>query len=198
MIDLKHWYNEKTSTTIPTGSSCCNSFEPPPHLCVCRVSSPAVQARGAHVQLRISQQAKGLIKIYEHVRGKPGMSAARVVKYLADLADAEDAKLLANAKRAACDQYLATPLILHSDPCHYGSLVMDLMNQHTRGIDGYPETSTTAFDMLVSYKQPHQQHQLHAQDGGMAFTQDNGDDGGGSDNHAAIQDEFNQMRRQMW
>ena len=27
----------------------------------------------------------------------------------------------------------------------------DLVNQHTRGIDGYPDTTTAAFDMLVSY-----------------------------------------------
>ena len=50
---------------------------------------------------------KGLIEIYEHVGGEYGTSAASA-EFLADSADAEDAKLLANAKRAARDQYRAT------------------------------------------------------------------------------------------
>ena len=104
-------------------------------------------------------------------------------------ADREDTELLANVKAAVCDQYLTTLLILWSDPCHYGSLVMDLVNQHTRGIDGYPESSMTAYDMLVSYRPPHQQHWIHAQDGGIAFTQDHDNDGDRSENYTLRQDE---------
>ena len=66
---------------------------------------------------------------------------------------------------------------------------MDLINQHTRGIDGYPNSSTSAFNMLVSYRWPHQQHQLHAQDGRMAFALDHNDDGV-KDSHTARHDEF--------
>ena len=43
--------------------------------------------------------------------------------------------------------------------------------------------------MLVSYRWSHQQHQLHAQDGRMAFALDHNDDGG-KDSHTARQDEF--------
>ena len=56
-------------------------------------------------------------------------------------------------------------------------------------MDTLKAAQLTAFDMLVSYRQPHQQHQLHAQDGSMAFVQDHNDDGG-AESHSARQDGF--------
>ena len=59
------------------------------------------------------------------------------MEFLTDLADAEDPDLLAATKWATHNQYITTLLILWSDPECYGGLVTDLINQHTRGIDGH-------------------------------------------------------------
>ena len=124
------------------------------------------------------------MEIYEHVSEELGTSAAWVAEFLTDPADAGDPDLLATAK-CACNQYIATLLLLCSDPrCYRG---LDLTIQHTRGIDRYPDSATRASEMLVSYWAPHQQHCPHAHDGWISFAQDHDDYTDKSKNHAIHQ-----------
>ena len=54
----------------------------------------------------------------------------------------------------ALEAYTALLLINKSDPKRYGDLINELSNQFTRGLNGYPDTVSKAFDMLVNYKPP--------------------------------------------
>lgn len=98
------------------------------------------------------ERLKGLIEVYEHVGGEPGVSRARVVQYLNNPADEDDPNLCEQAKADAQKEYIAMSLSLKSDPRRYGGLIADLMNDYTRGIDGYPTTAAMVYDMLSNYR----------------------------------------------
>ena len=75
---------------------------------------------------------------------------------------------------------MVTLLILHSDPKWYGNLVNDIMNEHTCGADGYPDTLARAYSYLTNYCSGHPPCQFQEQDGGLAFAQlDDATDQGG-------------------
>ena len=60
------------------------------------------------------------------------------------------------ATRAALarDRTLGMALIRGADPQRYGTLIMDLANQHAMGIDNYPQDLTAAYALLVNYRTP--------------------------------------------
>ena len=81
-----------------------------------------------------------LIDVFRDVGGEPGTSRMMISEY--------------GTEAAALEAYTALHLINKSDPKRYGDLVNELSNQYTRGLDGYPDTVSKAFDMLVNYKPP--------------------------------------------
>lgn len=81
-----------------------------------------------------------LIDIYRDVGGEPGKAQMMINEY--------------GSEEDALEAYTALLMINKSDPKRYGDLINDLSNQYTRGLDGYPNTITKAFDMLVNYKPP--------------------------------------------
>ena len=58
----------------------------------------------------------------------------------------------ATARNTAKDEHLAICFLMNSDKRHYGGLIRDIENEHTRGSDTYPDTLTGAYDYLVNYK----------------------------------------------
>ena len=58
------------------------------------------------------------------------------------------------ATARARDEYLAVLLIVKSDPRRYGTLVKDMQDDHTRGLNGYPVMLSEAYDILVNYQVP--------------------------------------------
>jgi hypothetical protein len=52
----------------------------------------------------------------------------------------------------ARDRTLGMALIRGADPQRYGTLIIDLANQHAMGIDNYPHDLTAAYALLVNYK----------------------------------------------
>jgi hypothetical protein len=54
----------------------------------------------------------------------------------------------------ARDRTLGMALIRGADPQRYGTLIIDLANQHAMGIDRYPQDLTAAYALLVTYKTP--------------------------------------------
>lgn len=111
-----------------------------------------------------------LVEVYEHLGGEPGVSRTRVNTLLQDPDKATKAER-AKAKADAREEYLAVLLLLNSDTKQFRSLITDLENQHTRGLDGYPTTLTAAYDMLVNYKTPQHNHRSQHQETGIAFAQ---------------------------
>ena len=120
------------------------------------------------------KKLKGLIEVYEHFGGEPGTGTRRVDLLLVQLA--ADPTSPTKAERSAAiqqarDTYLATLLLVKSDAKRYGALLADIENEHTRGVDAYPVTLSTAYDMLTNYRVP-PNTRFHPQDGGISFYTD--------------------------
>ena len=58
-----------------------------------------------------------------------------------------------------------------SDMKHFGSLLAELENSYTYGVDGYPITLASSFDMVVNYKDPskYSAPACNANEDGMSF-----------------------------
>ena len=120
------------------------------------------------------EKLKGLVEVYEHFGGEPGTNSQRVNEELQDTAANPSNPTVverASAVSHARDAYMATLLLLKSDNKRYGALIADLENEHTRGVDAYPTSLSTAYDMLVNYKTT-ATNRFHSQDGGMSFYTD--------------------------
>jgi hypothetical protein len=78
------------------------------------------------------------------------------------------------ARMAAKDKFLARLLLSNADTKRSGELILDIENDHTRNIGGYPDTPMAAFDILVNYKPLRSCHV--ADEGGLSFYTDNQDE----------------------
>ena len=58
------------------------------------------------------------------------------------------------ARNAAQEAFLAVDFLAKSDMKHFGCLPAEFENSYTRGVDGYPTTLASSFDMVVNYKDP--------------------------------------------
>ena len=54
------------------------------------------------------------------------------------------------SEERAREEYLATLFLTNSDKKRYTRLSNDIVNDFTRGIDGYPRTLSDAYDYLVN------------------------------------------------
>ena len=116
---------------------------------------------------------KDLWATYEHLGGDAGLSIATMERYLTteEDEDATNEEVLA-AREAGTDQYLGIRFLRRSDPKRYGTLLAEIENQHTRGIDTYPTNLSGAYDMIVNYVDPHRHLQTSENPStGMAFYQ---------------------------
>jgi hypothetical protein len=60
-------------------------------------------------------------------------------------------KMISKAQERAC----ALAFIKRADKHRYGALLVDLLNNYTRGNDQYPDNMTTAYNLLINYKTQH-------------------------------------------
>ena len=126
-----------------------------------------------------AEKLKALVEVHEHLGGEPGTSRARLLEQVDEPSELEIPTKLAAAKASAREEYMATLLLARSDPRRFAVLVADVHNEHTRGLDGYPDTFSRAYDMLVNYKSPFRTSRFQQQDGGLAFYQEEDDSGPG-------------------
>ena len=108
------------------------------------------------------------MEVYEHLGGEPGAESSRIEAQLDDPVTATDQER-DEAKSKAREEYLATMLLMKSDPKRYGSLVAEITNAYTRGADQFPETINGAYDMLVNYVNPAPPASITNDDMGIAF-----------------------------
>ena len=60
-------------------------------------------------------------------------------------------------------------LLVKSDTKQYGTLIKDTKNQYTRGMDGYPRSMISGYDMLTNFRNPQAALRLHNQDSGLGI-----------------------------
>jgi hypothetical protein len=73
---------------------------------------------------------------------------------IAEEDDEGNARDVAARTALARDRTLGMALIRGADQQRYGTLIIDLANQHAMGIDNYPHDLTAAYALLVNYKTP--------------------------------------------
>ena len=102
---------------------------------------------------------KALITTVQQLGGKLGMEASRVREQLNNDETVMDANNPTEeeemrARSAAREAFLAVDILAKSDMKHFGSLLAELENSYTRGVDGYPITLASSFNMVVNYCVP--------------------------------------------
>ena len=108
------------------------------------------------------EKFKGLIAVYEHCGGEPGITKARTKAFL-DTSETDTDKAERDARTKARDEYIAVTFLLKSDTKRYGQLLRDLQNDYTRGLGGYPTTLSEAYDILINYKRaPQREHEFNS------------------------------------
>jgi len=69
---------------------------------------------------------------------------------------ADPKQIKPSKKSKACkdakQQYITLMFLMHSDKRWYGELINDIENEFTRGLETFPQTLCTAFEILINYK----------------------------------------------
>ena len=106
---------------------------------------------------------KALVTTVQQLGGELGVEASRVREQLDNNKTIMDANNLSEAEQtcarnAACEAFLAVDFLAKSDMKRFGSLLAELENSYTWGVDRYPITLASSFDMVVNYKDPSKYH----------------------------------------
>ena len=104
---------------------------------------------------------KSLVDVLDHYKASVGEDPAFLdtagVLLEEEEPDGSDPNLTAQwkARRVLAARYrtLAIAFLKRSYKPKYGALVTDLENQYTRGTDQYPNDLTSAYNMLLNYRQ---------------------------------------------
>jgi hypothetical protein len=102
------------------------------------------------------EQYQNIDDVIEHSGGSigndPGILEALAKKKGADTAviAATDLALLQKEDQ---EQYLTAAFLLGADRARYGRLIEGLENDYLQGQDRYPKTITSAFNLLINWKQ---------------------------------------------
>ena len=105
------------------------------------------------------REFKALVTTVQQLGGELGVEASRVREQLDNdetVMDADNPSEAeqTHARNAAREAFLAVDFLAKSNMKHFGSLLAELENLYTRGVDGYPITFASSFDMVVNYKDP--------------------------------------------
>ena len=105
------------------------------------------------------REFKAFVTTVQQLSGELGVEASRVREQLSNDETIMDADNLSEVEQthacnAACEAFLAVDFLAKSDMKLFGSLLAELENSYTQGVDGYPITLASSFDMVVNYKDP--------------------------------------------
>ena len=101
------------------------------------------------------REFKALVTTVQQLGGELGMESSRVREQLDNDETVMDANNLSEAEQtcarnAAQEAFLAVDFLTKSNMKRFGSLLAELENSYTRGVDGYPITLASSFDMVVN------------------------------------------------
>ena len=123
-----------------------------------------------------------LVTTVQQLGGELGMEASRMREELNNDETVMDAnnptkEEETRARNAAREAFLAVDFLAKSDMKRFGSLLAELENLYTCGVDGYPVTLTSSFDMVVNYRDPSKYCALTCDmnEDGMSFFNDQGE-----------------------
>jgi hypothetical protein len=114
------------------------------------------------------------VSIVEKYGGDVGIDAAAINAELVevgvvDVGLATEVERLA-AQAQAKEKYLAVAFLNASDNSRYGKLLEDLENDFTKGTNNYPKTLTSAYNLMVNYKNYHKPaSRIYNDSDGVAF-----------------------------
>ena len=101
------------------------------------------------------REFKALVTTVQQLGGELGVEASCVREQLdndetvMDVNNPSEAEQT-RARNAAREAFLAVDFLAKSDMKRFGSLLAELENSYTRGVDGYPITLASSFDMVVN------------------------------------------------
>ena len=128
------------------------------------------------------REFKALITTVQQLGGELGMEASRVREQLNNNETVMDANNPTEeeemrAQNAAREAFLAVDFLAKSDMKWFGSLLAELENSYTYGVDGYPVTLASSFDMVVNYQDPskYRAPTCDMNEDGMSFFNDQGE-----------------------
>ena len=106
---------------------------------------------------------KALVTTIQQLGGELSVEASRVREQLNNDETIIDADNQSKAEQththnAAHEAFLAVDFLAKSDMKRFGSLLAELKNSYTQGVDGYPITLSLSFDMVVNYTDPSKYH----------------------------------------
>ena len=102
---------------------------------------------------------KALVTTVQQLGGELGMEASHVREQLnndetiMDVNNPTEVEEM-HARNTAHEAFLVVDFLVKSDMKRFGSLLAELENSYTHGVDGYPVTLTSSFDMIVNYRDP--------------------------------------------
>ena len=143
------------------------------------------QSFGQGTQMSCSdylREFKALVTTVQQLGGELGMEASRVREQLnndetiMDVNNPTEAEEM-RARNAACEAFLVVDFLAKSDMKQFGSLLAELEVSYTRGVDGYPITLTSSFDMIVNYRDPskYRTPTRNVNEDGLSFFNDQGE-----------------------
>ena len=102
---------------------------------------------------------KALVTTIQQLSGELGVEASRVREQLDNDETVMDANNPSEAEQTrvrntAQEAFLAVDFLVKSDMKRFGSLLAELENSYTQGVDGYPIMLASSFNMVVNYKDP--------------------------------------------
>ena len=125
---------------------------------------------------------KALVTTMQQLGGELGMEASRVSEQLNNNETVMDANNPSEeeetrTRNSSRDAFLMVDFLAKSDMKWFGSLLAELENSYTRGVDGYPITLASSFDMIVNYKDPSKYHTLarNSNEDRLSFFNDQGE-----------------------
>ena len=128
------------------------------------------------------REFKALITTVQQLGGELGMEASRVREQLNNDKTVMDANNPTEeeemrAQNTAREAFLAVDFVAKSDMKNFGTLLAEIENSYTRGVDGYPITLASSFDMVVNYRDPSKYQALSCDvnEDGMSFFNDQGE-----------------------
>ena len=95
------------------------------------------------------------VDVIRHCGGTMGEDEGTILDILteADLTIASaNSDQMTNAKEMSIERYLSYVFICSTDRNRYGELMEDLENSYTQGIDKYPKSLTSSFNLIIYWK----------------------------------------------
>ena len=134
-------------------------------------------SQGKSTMQMYHEQFQNLVQVIETIKGSIGVDPGIEQLVATDLK--KDIALLTEAdKKVAQERYLAVVFILRADRSWYSKIIENLENDFLQGRNNYPKTVTSAYNLLINWKQDPRNlmRSVGVSNDGVSFTNVDGDE----------------------